>query len=186
MSKTRQHRPQPARREVLRFGLVGLFTALPAMRAWADVLSELSSNPMVTVENFDAKGVSTGVVRSAKVVKSDAEWAAVLKPEVYRVTRQNEADHPYTGNYWNSRADGIYRCVCCAAALFDSRSKFESGTGWASFWEPISALNISRNGDALACTQCDAHLGHVFTDGPTDTGLRYSAYSLSLSFVAKT
>jgi len=186
MSKNHRNRHQSARRTALKLGLAGLFTALPAIRSWADVLSELSSNPMVTVENFDAKGSSTGVVRISKVVKSDAEWAAVLKPEVYRVTRQNVADHPYTGKYWNSRADGIYRCVCCDAALFDSRSKFESGTGWASFWEPISALNISRDNDALSCTQCDAHLGHVFTDGPTESGLRYSAYSLALNFVAKT
>jgi peptide-methionine (R)-S-oxide reductase len=178
--------PRPlSRRNVLKLSLGSLFAAAPVARVWADVLSELSSNPMVTIENFSVKGDSTGVVRKAKVVKSDAQWAATLSPEAFRVTRKKEADHPYTGSYWNSRAEGMYHCVCCDTTLFDSKSKFESGTGWASFWEPASALNITRDGDAFSCSLCDALVGHVFTDGPTANGLRFSAYSLSLTFAAK-
>ena len=173
------------RRTALRLGSALLLSATPMARALADVLSELAPNGMVTIEKFSAAGLSTGVLRVARVVRSDAEWAGRLSPESFRVTRHNEADHPYTGSLWNSRADGVYQCICCDLALFDSKTKFESGTGWPSFWKPISALNISRQDDAISCSQCEAHVGHVFSDGPEPFGIRYSASSLALRFVAR-
>jgi len=160
-------------------------TLAPLTRSLADVLSELSSNVMVTVEEFTADGSSKGAQRIAKIVKSDSEWQATLPADSYRVTRLGEADHPFTGSLWNARKDGVYRCICCDTALFDSSTKFESGTGWPSFWQPISALNISRDNGRFSCTRCDAHLGLVIADGPAPTGLRFSAYPLALKFEAK-
>ena len=173
-----------SRRAVLKIGSALLLSAAPLAAALADVLSELGPNAMVTIENFTPDGISRGVLRVARVVQSDAGWAGKLSPESFRVTRQGEADHPFTGSLWNSHADGIYQCICCDTALFDSRHKFESGTGWPSFWQPISALNIGVQNDAISCSRCDAHLGHVFRDGPEPTGLRYSASTLALQFAA--
>ena len=181
-----KNRQNPSRRTVLKLGTGMMLTTVPLMQAMADVLSELSSNPMVTIEEFSADGKSSGVQRQSKVVKTDAEWRASLPAESYAVTRQGEPDHPYTGSLWNARSPGIYRCLCCDTALFDSNNKFESGTGWPSFWQPISALNINRARDTFACSRCDAHLGMVVADGPEPSGLRFSAFTLALKFVART
>jgi len=148
----------------------------------------------VTIENFSASGKSLGTVRIAKLVKTEAEWRAQLSPLSYRVTREEGTEAPRTGKYWNNHDDGIYRCICCDTALFDSKTKYESGTGWPSFWKPISQLNILKISDrslgmvreAIACRRCNAHLGHVFDDGPQPTGLRYCMNSVSLNFVPKT
>jgi peptide-methionine (R)-S-oxide reductase len=180
------------RRTILKMGLGGMFAAFPLSRAVADALSELSQ-AMVSIENFSASGKSTGAVRIAKVSKSDAEWRQQLSAESYQVTRQQGTERPYSGKYWNSHADGLYKCICCETVLFDSRTKFESGTGWPSFWEPVSALNIVKNSDttagmqrdAISCRLCDAHLGHVFADGPVATGLRYCMNSVALNFAAR-
>ncbi len=150
-------------------------------------------NTEVTVENFSPDGKSTGMARVAKIVKSDADWKAQLSPLAFRVTRQEGTEVPFTGQYAANHADGLYRCICCDTALYDSTTKFESGTGWPSFWQPISAVNVVKSADdslgmqrdAISCRRCDAHLGHVFDDGPRPTGLRYCMNSVALHFVAR-
>jgi peptide-methionine (R)-S-oxide reductase len=147
----------------------------------------------VSIENFSPAGKSLGIVKVPKIVKSDAEWRAQLSPAAFNVAREEGTERAFTGEYDHFKADGIFRCVCCDTALYDSKAKFDSGTGWPSFWQPISALNISKRSDtslfmqrdAISCRRCDAHLGHVFDDGPRPTGLRYCMNSVALHFVAR-
>lgn len=142
----------------------------------------------VEIEEFDASGKSLGVARLAKLARSAAEWRASLSPLAFEVTRQEGTERAFTGAYWSSHDDGIYRCVCCDTALFDSTSKYDSGTGWPSFWRSIAKANVLESQDrsfgwsrvAVSCRRCDAHLGHVFTDGPKPTGLRYCMNSVAL------
>jgi len=147
----------------------------------------------VEIEKFSAAGKSLGKTTESRVVKTDEEWRKQLSPEAFTVTRHEGTERPYSGKYNDNHADGLYRCICCDTALFDSKTKFESGTGWPSFWKPISSANVSEivdssmmmNRTAVACKRCDAHLGHVFDDGPDPTGLRYCMNSVSLNFVAR-
>jgi peptide-methionine (R)-S-oxide reductase len=147
----------------------------------------------VTLEEFDASGKSLGVKSFAKVVKTEAEWKAQLSPEAFDVTRHAGTERAFTGEYWNNHADGLYRCICCDTALYDSKTKYESGTGWPSFWQPISVKNVAISSDfklgyernAVSCARCDAHLGHVFDDGPQPTGKRHCMNSVALRFVAR-
>jgi peptide-methionine (R)-S-oxide reductase len=147
----------------------------------------------VEIENFSAAGRSLGRVTVARVVKTEEEWRKQLSPESFTVTRHEGTERPYSGKHNENHDDGIYRCICCDTALFDSKTKFESGTGWPSFWKPISNANVSEIVDnsmmmsrtAVECKRCDAHLGHVFEDGPDPTGLRYCMNSVSLDFVPR-
>ncbi len=127
------------------------------------------------------------------VTKTDTEWRKQLTALQFKVTRQKGTERAYTGIYWDNHEKGIYKCVCCSQALFNSATKFESGTGWPSFWQPVKKTNVEEITDYSAgmvrtevnCSRCGAHLGHVFDDGPKPTGLRYCMNSASMTFEKK-
>jgi len=147
----------------------------------------------VTIVLFSDAGERQKEVTIAKVIKTSAEWRKQLSTNAYDITRNADTEMAFSGQYWNLHDKGIYRCICCDNALFDSATKFESGTGWPSFWQPIAKENVTEITDttlgmertAVACTECDAHLGHVFDDGPPPTNLRYCMNSASLRFVKR-
>jgi peptide-methionine (R)-S-oxide reductase len=174
-------------------GLSALSVAPLIQRVTAATLSGPMIGKEVSIENFSVAGVSEGIVRVPKIEKSDAEWHAQLSALSYHVTRQAGTEMAFSGEYDHNNASGLYRCICCDTALYDSKTKFDSHTGWPSFWQPIAAMNIIKKSDfsigmqrdAISCRRCDAHLGHVFDDGPRPTGLRYCMNSVALHFVAR-
>jgi peptide-methionine (R)-S-oxide reductase len=147
----------------------------------------------VTIVQFSDAGERLKTVHVPKVVKSEDEWRKQLTANAFDITRHADTEFAYSGKYWNLHDKGLYRCICCDNALFSSETKFDSGTGWPSFWQPIAPENVRGTRDislgmmrtAVSCTECDAHLGHVFDDGPEPTHLRYCMNSVSLRFVAQ-
>jgi peptide-methionine (R)-S-oxide reductase len=145
----------------------------------------------VTIVQFSDSGKRLAKVKIARVVKTEEEWSKELPSGVFEITRHADTEVAYSGKLLNEHEVGIFRCICCNNALFSSATKFDSGTGWPSFWEPIAKENVREISDstlgmvrtAVSCRECDAHLGHVFDDGPRPTGLRYCMNSASLRFV---
>ncbi len=152
-------------------------------------------SPLVRASAFIADDTKSGQPRSApfaKVVKTDAEWKRILTPEQYEVTRQKGTEAPYSSPLNSIHKKGVFKCICCDLPLFSSQTKFDSHTGWPSFWAPIDKQNVREEVDnslsetrtEVLCARCDSHAGHVFDDGPQPTGLRYCMNGVALKFVA--
>jgi peptide-methionine (R)-S-oxide reductase len=158
-----------------------------------EVVAAAGAPREVTIVLFDDAGQRLKTVRVNQIVKTDAEWRRELSANAYDITRRADTEMAFSGKYWNLHEAGIFRCICCDNALFGSETKFDSGTGWPSFWAPLAGENVTEIRDttlgmartAVSCTQCDAHLGHVFDDGPEPTHLRYCMNSASLRFVKR-
>jgi peptide-methionine (R)-S-oxide reductase len=196
LSSSNEDRPSIGRRAFIlsAAGAVSAFAFWGLRRSTVAAARPLAPNEgpaNVTVAEFSTDGKKTGVVTVPRVIKTDTEWRRQLSQTSYWVTRHEDTERPFTGELLNEHGHGLFRCICCDLALFSSSAKFESGTGWPSFYAPIAEENIVKTVDgslmevrtAVSCRLCDAHLGHVFDDGPPPTGLRFCMNSASLRFV---
>lgn len=185
--------PNAQRRMLMKVGFGALALNGLLGRVVAAPLATAKAGSEVSIDLFSVAGKLDKTTRMPKLIKADADWRKQLSEGSYLVTRKAGTERPFTGKDWDNHKDGLYRCICCDTAVFDSKTKFESGTGWPSFWQPISATNVVSETDssygmqrtAVSCRLCDAHLGHVFDDGPKPTGLRYCMNSAAMRFVAR-
>ena len=189
----------PSRRKILLgtvagIGVAGFFGWRRFLIAPIELPTSNSGN-LVLIMRFSDAGQKLGVELLPKIVLSESDWWSRLTPQQFYVTRKHTTDAPFTGTYYRMHDTGLFRCICCENALFSSDAKYDSGSGWPSFWQPIAHQNVRTPGselDALQtgievlCRRCDAHLGHIFGDGPPPTDLRYCINESSLRFVART
>jgi peptide-methionine (R)-S-oxide reductase len=192
----RDEKTSKVTRRVFVAGSAAVIASFAALRIFKSSSVEASTTVHgtpgdVTIVNFRDDGINLGAQTVPKIVKTDGAWYRQLGKNSFDIARQADTEMPYSGVSWKEHSRGLYRCVCCDTALFSSQTKFESGTGWPSFWAPLAKENIVERSDAslgverteVQCARCEAHLGHIFTDGPEPTGLRYCMNSASMRFI---